>query len=141
MAMSPRRRHCDLAATSQSGRRYITWRLLHIGITFLSKCDVAATSQWSHLATFIQKLQCTWRHPCDFSAMSQLGRRQFTWRLLYTSRIFVQMRCRSDIAVRSLGDFHKKNCIVYGDILATSLRCRIWVADKPLSDFHIKITF
>ena len=163
MAMSPRRRHCDLAATSQSGRRYITWQLLHIGITFLSKCDVAATSQWSHLATFIQKLQCTWRHPCDFSAMSQLGRRQFTWRLLYTSRIFVQMRCRSDIAVRSLGDFHKKKLysiwrhpcdfsamshlgrrqstwrLSYKNHILVKMRCRGDIAGGSLGDFYIKL--
>ena len=61
--------------------------------------------------------------------------------LPYISRIFDQMRRRSDIAVRSLCDFYTKNCIVYGDILVTSLGCRIWVADNPLGDFYIKITF
>ena len=115
MAMSPRRRHCDLAATSQSGRRYITWQLLHIGITFLSKCDVAATSQWSHLATFIQKITLymatSLRLLCDVAigsqtihlatfvykshfcsnAMSQRHRSQVTWRLSY-----VEMWMRED---------------------------------------------
>ena len=109
MAMSPRRCHCDLAATSQSGRRYITWQLLHIGITFLSKYDVAATSQWSHLATFIQKITLymatSLRLLCDVAIGSQTIHLAI---FVYISRIFDQMRRRSDIAVRSLGDFHKK---------------------------------
>ena len=77
----------------------------------------------------------------DLTAMSQSGRRCNIRRLLHKSRTFVQMRCRGDIAVGSLGDFHTKNCILHGDILATSMRCRNGIADRYLGDFHIKVAF
>ena len=67
-----------------------------------------------------KKLHCTWRHPCDFSAMSHLGRRQSTWRLSYKNDILVKMRCRGDIAGGSLGDFYIKLCISLGDLHAMS---------------------